>query len=71
MIKDFIIRLLEILTFIFFAIIVYGFASWANILNLGFSGVYALIAGIFTATFICGFVLLSIQNNELLKEIRG
>jgi len=67
--KDLIIKTLEILTFIFFIIIVLACVIfYRNV--YGGNMFIGFIGGIVAATISCGIIILAIQNNELLKEIR-
>ena len=72
--KNFIIKILEILTFVFFIAVVAGFAIFfvnMDILNgIGINFILGLIVGFIVATLSSGLIFLAIQNNEVLKEIR-
>ena len=66
--KNFIIKILEILTFVFFIAVVAGFAIFFY--NMGINFIWGLIVGFIVATLSSGLIFLAIQNNEVLKEIR-
>ena len=72
MIKDYIIKILEIVVFVFMGLITISSIYWGGELMNSFFGVLVgAIIGIIISTFFCGIVLIMLKNNELLKEIRN
>lgn len=72
MIKDFIIKILEIIVFIFMGLTIVLSIYWGGELMQSFFGVFVgAIIGIIISTFFSGIVLIMLKNNELLKDIRN
>ena len=77
MIKDYIIKILEIVIFIFMGLITVFSIYWGGEVigrifdSLFLGAFFGAIIGIIISIFFCGIVLIMLKNNELLKEIRN
>jgi len=77
MIKDYIIKILEIVVFIFMGLITVFSIYWGGEVisdifdSLFFGALFGAIIGIVISIFLCGIVLIMLKNNELLREIRN
>ena len=70
MIKNFLIKILETIVFIIIAInILAGMIIGGNAGGLG-GFILGTLLGLIGAAFFGGIILIMLQNNELLKEIR-